>query len=78
MPESLRFVGTGLEGTISRTADRWFLSVTVEIPDPPRIFRENHTVVGGDWGMSALATLSTGETIMGPKAYAAALKNLRQ
>ena len=33
--ESLRFVGKVLNGTISRTADRWYLSVTVEIPDPP-------------------------------------------
>lgn len=36
MHESLRFVGKVLSGTISRTADRWFLSVIVEIPDPPQ------------------------------------------
>ena len=74
--EPLRFVGKVVEGTVSRTADRWFLSVTVEIPDPPVVHRENQTVVGVDLGISALATLSTGETIMGPKAYAAALKTL--
>ena len=78
MHESLRFVGKVLDGTISRTADRWFLSVTVEIPDPPRILRENQAVGGVDLGVSALATLSTGEKIAGPKAYAAALKKLRQ
>ncbi len=76
MHESLRFVGKVLDGTISRTADRWFFSVTVEIPDPPGIRRENQTVVGVDWGLSALATLSTGKKIVGPKAYAAALKTL--
>ena len=74
--EPLRFVGKVVEGTVSRTADRWFLSVTVEIPDPPVVHRENQTVVGVDLGISALATLSTGEKIMGPKAYAAALKTL--
>ncbi len=78
MHESLRFVGKVLEGTISRTADRWFFSVTVEIPDPPGILRENQTVGGVDLGVSALATLSTGEKIVGPKAYAVALKKLRQ
>ena len=78
MHEALRFVGKVLDGTISRTADRWFLSVTVEIPDPPHILRENQTVGGVDLGISALATLSTGEKFVGPKAYAAALKKLRQ
>ena len=78
MHEALRFVGKVLDGTISRTADRWFLSVTVEIPDPPHILRENQTVGGVDLGISAWATLSTGEKFVGPKAYAAALKKLRQ
>ncbi len=75
--EALRFVGKVVEGTISRTADRWFWSVTVEIPDPPRICRENQTVVGVDLGVSALATLSTAAKIVGPKAYAAAQKKLQ-
>ncbi len=35
MDETVRFVGKVVEGTVSRTADRWCLSVTVEIPDPP-------------------------------------------
>ena len=76
--QALRFVGKVVEGTISRTADRWFLSVTVEMPDPPSIRRENQAVVGVDLGISALATLSTGEQIGGPKAYAAAQKDLRR
>ena len=67
-----------MEGTISRTADRWFLSVTVEMPDPPCVRRENQAGVGVDLGVSALATLSTGEKIVGPKAYAMALKQLRR
>ncbi len=78
MHESLRFVGKVLDGTISWTADHWFLSVTVEMPDPPSIRRENQAVVGVDLGISALATLSTGEKIGGPQAYAAAQKDLRR
>jgi len=76
--EPLRFVGKVVEGTVSRTADRWYLSVTVEMPDPPVAHRENQTVVGVDLGVSALATLSTGEKIRGPKAYGVALKQLRR
>ena len=77
MHESLRFVGKVLDGTISRTAARWFWSVIVEMPDPPSIHRESQAVGGVDLGISALATLSTGEKIVGPKAYAAALAQLR-
>ena len=46
--EAVRFVGKVLGGTISRSADRWFLSVTVEMPDPPVVHRENQAVVGVD------------------------------
>jgi putative transposase len=78
MHEALRFVGKVLGGTISRIADRWFLSVTIEIPDPPNVLRENQTVGGVDWGVLAWATLSTGETIVGPKAYIAAQAKLQR
>ena len=78
MHEPLRFIGKVVEGTVSRTADRWFLSVTVELPDPPSVRRESQAVVGVDLGVSALATLSTGEKIVGPKAYADALTQLRR
>jgi len=74
--EPLRFIGKVVGCTVSRISDRWFLSVTVEIPDPPSVRRENQAVVGVDLGVSALATLSTGEKIVGPKAYAAALTQL--
>ena len=61
----VRFVGNGLSGTISRTADRWLLRIPVEIPDPPIVSPKNHVVVGVELGVAAL---STGETIVGPKA----------
>ena len=78
MHEALRFPGKILAGTISRTADRWFLSITVEMPDPPVLCPEHPRVVGVELGVYALATLSTGEKIVGPKAYAATLKKLRR
>ncbi|NJO64345.1 MAG: IS200/IS605 family element transposase accessory protein TnpB [Richelia sp. RM2_1_2] len=52
--------------TISRQADRWFISFLV---DTPLQSNDNTTVVGVDLGVSALATLSTGEVIEGAKSY---------
>ena len=76
--EALRCGGQVGEGTVSWTADRWFLSVTVESGDPPAVRRDNQAGGGVDLGVSALAPLSTGEKIVGPPAYAAALKTLRR
>lgn len=50
----------------------------VEALDSDQIHRENHTVVGVDLGVSTLATLSSGEKIVGPKALAIVQKLLRK
>jgi len=79
MRETLRFAGKIMSATISRVADHWFVSITVDTPDdshPPKA--ENQGVVGVDLGVSALATLSTGETIAGPKAHKALLCQLQR
>ena len=78
MRESLRFAGKIMSATISRVADRWFVSITVDTDDPPKRCAENQGVVGVDVGVSALATLSTGETITGPKPHKALLNRLRR
>jgi putative transposase len=79
MRESLRFAGKILSATISRVAERWFVSITVDTPDNPHLPKaENQGAVGVDLGVSALATLSTGEKIAGPKAYRALLARLRR
>jgi putative transposase len=79
MREPLRFSGKIMSATVSRVADRWFVSVTVDTPDldslPPA---ENQGVVGVDLGVSALATLSTGETVPGPKPHTALLRRLKR
>ncbi|MEB3177832.1 MAG: RNA-guided endonuclease TnpB family protein [Nostocaceae cyanobacterium] len=50
--------------TISRQADRWFISFRFEIETQ----NSKHTnVVGVDLGVKSLATLSTGEVILGAK-----------
>jgi putative transposase len=78
MREPLRFTGKILSATISRVADRWFVSITVDVPDPQLPKAENQGAVGVDLGASALATLSTGEVIPGPKPHKALLSRLRR
>ncbi len=78
MRESLRFTGKVMSATVSRVADRWFVSITVETESAPMTQAENQGAVGVDLGVSALATLSTGEVITGPKAHKALLKRLQR
>jgi putative transposase len=52
--------------------------MTVDTEDPPKRHAENQGAVGVDVGVSALATLSTGEKIIGPKPHTALLKRLRR
>ncbi len=61
MFEALRFAGEIICVTISRTAHRWFVSITVETgtPNNPRDTR-GYPVVGIDVGINTLATLSDG------------------
>jgi len=79
MRESLRFVGKVMSATVSRVADRWFVSITVDTQDLSHLPKaENQGAVGVDLGVSALATLSTEEpAIPGPKAHMALLKRLQ-
>ena len=79
MRETLRFAGKIMSATISRVADRWFASITVDTQeDLPLPKAENQGAAGVDLGVSALATLSTGETVQGPRAHKAALSRLRR
>ena len=79
MRETLRFTGKIMSATVSRVADRWFVSITVDTPECPSLPQaENQGAVGVDLGVSALATLSTGEIITGPKAHKALLRRLQR
>ena len=80
MRETLRFAGKIMSATVSRVADRWFVSIAVDTPDRSHLPQaENQGAVGVDLGVSALATLSTGEPpIPGPKPHKALLGRLRR
>jgi len=69
--------GRILLATVSRRADRWFVSVSMEeeIPDPtPR----GGVSVGVDLGVKTLATLSDGTVFVNPRALGRRLRKLRQ
>ncbi len=61
MAENLRFVGKVTGARITKTADWWFVSIQVEMPNV--LPEKKPTAVGIDVGLNRLATLSTGEGI---------------
>jgi len=79
MREPLRFEGKITSATVSRVADGWFVSIAVETQDTSHLRQaENQGAVGVDLGVNALAALSTGEVVHGPKALAMLLSRLRR
>ena len=53
--------------TISRTAHRWFVSITVETEDTEAVDNSTHPVVGIDVGINTLTTLSDGTKYDNPR-----------
>ncbi|RMD58256.1 transposase [Candidatus Parcubacteria bacterium] len=79
MREPVRFRGQIKQAVVSRHADRWYVSILVDTPNHPNQTRKNHGgAVGVDLGVKTLATLSTGETVEGPKALNRLLRKLRR
>ncbi|EFH87677.1 RNA-guided endonuclease InsQ/TnpB family protein [Ktedonobacter racemifer] len=76
MAESLRFVGKVTGARITKTADWWFVSIQVELPDA--IPAKKPAACGIDVGLNRLATLSTGEGYENQAFLKTALKKLRQ
>jgi putative transposase len=77
LAEELRFQGKILGAAVSRTADKWFMAIQVEMPDISTQTSENQAV-GVDLGVKALATLSDGTVIIGSKASRKHEKKLRR
>ena len=79
MREPLRLDGKITAATVSRVADQWFVSIAVDTQDTSHLRQaENQGAVGVDLGVKALATLSTGEVVHGPKALSMLLARLRR
>jgi putative transposase len=78
MREALRFTGRIVAASITRVAGHWYASITVDTQDLSLPPAENQGAVGVDLGITALATLSTGEQFLGPKALRTLLERLRR
>ncbi len=76
MAEKLRFSGKMLSARISKTADWWFVSITVEMPDA--VPENCHPPVGIDVGLNRLATLSDGRRYENQRPLRQLLKKLRR
>lgn len=78
MTEELRFSGTILGCTVSRCADRWFVSIQVEMPAHKAARqRTGNNIEGTDLGVSSAVVLSTGEKIQSPKPLKGALRRVK-
>jgi len=78
MREELRFTGKIMSATVSRQADRWFISINVQMTEAAsRRKRTGDGVVGVDVGVKHAAVLSTGQKLEGPKPLSKALRRLK-
>ena len=77
MRESLRFRGKLVSAVVSRTADKWFVSLSVELEEMPQRC-ESQAAVGVDLGVNRLATLSNGETFEGPRPLKGSSRELKK
>ena len=75
MREALRFEGRIVGAVISRTAQRWFVSVTVEDGIDVPTGYEPVGAIGVDVGIRTLAACSDAVTYPNPKAHEAALRS---
>ena len=76
MAENLRFQGKLIAARVTRTADWWFVSIQVEMPNTPPNART--AAVGIDVGLNRLVTLSTSEGFENQAFLKTALRKLRQ
>jgi putative transposase len=77
MRETLRFTGRIVSASVSRRADHWYASINVDTEDAQLLPAENQGAVGVDFGVTHLATLSSGEKVAGPRALRTLLERLR-
>lgn len=76
LTELLRFEGKIICATISRTAHKWFVSITVKTILQDSF--ESQETAGVDLGIDKLAVVSNGKEFENPKAYRRLLKKLKR
>ena len=78
LKENLRFNGKILNATVFKKGSKWFVSIGVEIDNPPKLNAKTHKSVGIDLGITDLATLSDGTKAQAPKPLKTKLKQLKR
>lgn len=63
--------------TVRRVAERWYACFSLRMSGSQQIAGNARPAVGVDLGIQHFATLSTGEQVRGPRAYRAAVRQLR-
>ena len=78
MAEKLRFDGKIQRFVVSKVADKWYVSISVEMADEPMPENENITPIGIDVGSKHWAVASNGDVLDRPKAIPALEKRLKR
>jgi putative transposase len=73
MTEELRYSGKILKATVSREADRWFISITVEVEDD---YKVGEGIIGVDLGVKTAIVCSDGQTFESPMPLERRLRKL--
>jgi putative transposase len=63
--------------TVRRVAERWYACFSLRMSTSRQVSAAGRPAVGLDLGIQHFATLSTGEQMPGPRAYRAAMRQLR-
>jgi putative transposase len=77
MAECLRFDGKAKWATISCVAGKWYVSIQVELEQPPKA-DPPQAAVGVDMGLKTLATLSSGDEFENQKLLRSELTHLKR
>lgn len=77
MREEIKYQGKILNATVSRIADKWFISFGLD-PSMSYLPCKNQASVGIDLGVKTLLTLSNGTTIEAPKPLSKNLRKLKR
>lgn len=76
--ESLRFDGKILSASVSRSADRWFISIQVRFIDPILKPKTDNIDIGIDLGIKTSVVCSDGTTYQSPKPLRKKLRRLKR
>ena len=79
MTEVLRYTGQIKQAIISKKAGKWFVSILVDVVNPPvKICKNQAEFIGVDLGCSEMAVLSNGMRVVGPKPHKVLLARQRR